>query len=128
LKFCFFSPSALGGTINEETLPRLKTKAIAGAANNQLSNPTMGRELLKRKIVYAPDYAINAGGVINIAYENPHEKTYNLQGSRDHTQKIHDTVLTILERAHETQTPTHTIADQMAMERILKKQRSTETS
>lgn len=123
-----FSPSALGGTINEETLPRLKTKAIAGAANNQLSNPTMGRELLKRKIVYAPDYAINAGGVINIAYENPHEKTYNLQGSRDHTQKIHDTVLTILERAHETQTPTHTIADQMAMERILKKQRSTETS
>jgi leucine dehydrogenase len=122
-----FSPSALGGILNEETLPRLKTRAIAGAANNQLANSNIGRELFKRKIIYAPDYAINAGGVINIAYENSTQKTYDLHGSRSHTQKIYHTVLSILERSHEEQKPTHVIADQMAMERILKKQLSQET-
>src|SRR6185437_7038086 len=64
-----FAPGALGAAINSQSLPRLKTKVIAGAANNQLETPEIGLEVMKRGIVYAPDYAINAGGLINIYYE-----------------------------------------------------------
>ena len=62
------SPCALGGTVNEQTLPRLKAM-ICGAANNQLANNAIGDEATKRGILYAPDYAVNAGGVMNVALE-----------------------------------------------------------
>src|SRR5690606_13759840 len=64
-----FSPCALGATVNEKTLPRLKAKVIAGAANNQLSTDEMGEAVMKRGILYVPDYAINAGGLTNIYHE-----------------------------------------------------------
>ncbi|MET0327136.1 MAG: Glu/Leu/Phe/Val dehydrogenase dimerization domain-containing protein, partial [Luteimonas sp.] len=64
-----YSPCALGGTVNEKTLPRLKAKIICGAANNQLANNAIGDEVEKRGILYAPDYAVNAGGVMNISLE-----------------------------------------------------------
>jgi leucine dehydrogenase len=64
-----FAPCALGGAINALTLPRLKVKVIAGGANNQLAGPDVGRAVFERGIVYAPDYVINGGGIINAAAE-----------------------------------------------------------
>ena len=64
-----YSPCALGATVNEQTLPRLKAKVICGAANNQLATTAIGDEVEKRGILYAPDYAVNAGGVMNVSLE-----------------------------------------------------------
>ncbi|MEO8669657.1 MAG: Glu/Leu/Phe/Val dehydrogenase, partial [Tahibacter sp.] len=64
-----YSPCALGGTVNEKTLPRLKCKVICGAANNQLSTDAIGDEVSARGILYAPDYAVNAGGLMNVSLE-----------------------------------------------------------
>ncbi|MHB1589033.1 MAG: Glu/Leu/Phe/Val dehydrogenase dimerization domain-containing protein, partial [Metallibacterium scheffleri] len=64
-----YSPAALGGTVNEHTLPRLKCKIICGPANNQLASDAIGDEVTKRGILYAPDYAVNAGGVMNVSLE-----------------------------------------------------------
>lgn len=64
-----FCPSALGAVLNEKTIPKLKCKIVAGSANNQLASPECGDELFRRKILYAPDYAINAGGLMNVSIE-----------------------------------------------------------
>lgn len=64
-----FAPCALGGAISAATLPRLKVKVIAGAANNQLANAAIGQAVFERGILYAPDYVINGGGIINVAAE-----------------------------------------------------------
>ena len=64
-----YSPCALGGTVNENTLPRLKCKVICGAANNQLANDEIGDEVMQKGILYAPDYAVNAGGLMNVSLE-----------------------------------------------------------
>jgi leucine dehydrogenase len=60
-----FSPNAIGGVLNEHTIPRLRCRIVAGGANNQLATAADGRRLLDRGILYAPDYVINAGGVIH---------------------------------------------------------------
>jgi leucine dehydrogenase len=65
----FFVPSALGGVINDDTVPRLKCKVVAGCSNNQLLEPRHGEMLAERGILYAPDYVINAGGIINVSIE-----------------------------------------------------------
>ena len=64
-----FAPCALGGAVNLDTLPRIRAKVIAGAANNQLADAAAGRDLFQRGILYAPDYVINGGGIINVAGE-----------------------------------------------------------
>ena len=64
-----FSPCALGAVVNENTIPRFKFKVVAGAANNQLANNEAGDELEQRGILYAPDYAVNAGGLMNVSIE-----------------------------------------------------------
>ncbi|PPU03925.1 Glu/Leu/Phe/Val dehydrogenase dimerization domain-containing protein [Xanthomonas arboricola] len=64
-----FAPCALEGAINEDTLPRLKAKIICGTANNQLASAAIGEELHRRGILYAPDYVVNAGGVMNVSLE-----------------------------------------------------------
>ncbi|WP_299017251.1 Glu/Leu/Phe/Val dehydrogenase [uncultured Caulobacter sp.] len=64
-----FAPCALGGAISAATLPRLKAKIIAGAANNQLTDATIGQAVFERGLLYAPDYVINGGGIINVAAE-----------------------------------------------------------
>lgn len=112
-----FSPNALGSIINDETLPRLKCKAIAGAANNQLKEPRHGEELFRRGILYAPDYVINAGGLIQVADE--------LMGySRDRafrkTAAIYDRLLQIFAISKSEQIPTYQAADRMAERRIAK--------
>jgi leucine dehydrogenase len=117
-----FGPSALGATINSKTLSRLKTKIIAGAANNQLATPDDGIEVMKRGIVYAPDYAINAGGIINIYYEGvaTGPSGYNKIKAYEHISRIGQTVTDVLNRAKAEKLPTHVIADRIAEERIEK--------
>ena len=89
-----FSPGALGAIINPQSIPRLKCKVVAGAANNQLATEKDGESLLQRGILYAPDFAINAGGVINIAHER---EGYNRDKAYAHVAKIYDTIKNILE-------------------------------
>jgi leucine dehydrogenase len=114
-----FAPSALGAAISAQTLPRIKAKIIAGAANNQLATSEQGYEIMKRGMIYAPDYAINAGGLINIYYESPAQGGYTREKAFEHVSRIGKTVFDILERAQVEKLPTHLVADRMAEERFL---------
>ena len=117
VKCDIFSPSALGASINAGTLPRIKAKVIAGAANNQLATHEDGLEVQRRGIVYTPDYALNAGGLINI-YHEAQDHGYSRTRAFDHVAKIEKTIADILNRATAENTPAHLIADRMAEERV----------
>lgn len=110
-----YSPCALGGTVNEQTLPRLKAKIICGAANNQLANNEIGDEVEKRGILYAPDYAVNAGGVMNISLEI---EGYNRERAMRMMRTIYSNVSRIFEIAREQNIPSYQAADRLAEERI----------
>ena len=110
-----FAPCALGSALNRETVPRLRCRIVAGAANNQLAEPTMGMALMDRGILYAPDYAINAGGLVNVAQEI---LGYDAEKARARTLKIFDTIFEIAERARRAMTPTDIIANKMVEERL----------
>ncbi len=116
-----FSPSALGSSISADTLPRIKAKVVAGAANNQLATPEQGYELMQRGMTYAPDYAINAGGLMNIYHEQHGQGGYNRKRAFEHVAQIGATITQILERASAENLPAHLVADRMAEERIAKK-------
>lgn len=109
------APCALGSALNDVTIPKLKCKIVAGAANNQLAEPRNGDDLMQRGILYAPDYAINAGGLINVATEL---HGYDAEKSRTKVVTIYDTILEIAERARRAMKPAHLIADMMAEERL----------
>jgi leucine dehydrogenase len=111
-----FSPCALGAVVNGTTLPEMRCGIIAGAANNQLADETMGDELQGRGILYAPDFAINAGGVINIGEEL--QGPYDAERAQRSVERIGDTLAAVFERARETGVSTHTAALAMARERI----------
>jgi leucine dehydrogenase len=110
-----YSPCALGGTVNEQTLPRFKFKVICGAANNQLATNAIGDEVEKRGIVYAPDYAVNAGGVMNVALEIT---GYNRERAMRMMRTIYHNLTRIYEIADRDGIPTYKAADRMAEERI----------
>lgn len=110
-----FAPCALGAGINDETIPRLKVKIVAGAANNVLAEPRHGEALRNKGIAYAPDYAINAGGLCNVAQEI---KGYDEAKVRERVMKIYDTIYTILERADREGLAPNVVADRMAEERL----------
>jgi leucine dehydrogenase len=110
-----YSPCALGGTVNENTLPRLKAKIICGAANNQLANNAIGDEVVKRGILYAPDYAVNAGGVMNVALELD---GYNRERAMRMMRTIYHNLARIFEIAERDGIPTYKAADRLAEERI----------
>ena len=110
-----YSPCALGGTVNEQTLPRLKAKVICGAANNQLANTQIGDEVEKRGILYAPDYAVNAGGVMNVALEIT---GYNRERAMRMMRTIYHNLARIYEISDRDGIPTYKAADRMAEERI----------
>src|SRR5690606_20983198 len=110
-----FAPCALGSALNRDTVPRLRCPIVAGAANNQLAEISMGAALMQRGILYAPDYAINAGGLVNVAQE---VVGYDAEISRQRTMKIYDTILEIAERARKAMTPTDIIANKMVEERL----------
>jgi len=119
-----YAPCALGGALNDRTIPQLRCKIVAGAANNQLASDDNGVMLHARGILYAPDYAINAGGLINVAQE---VAGYDASVARARTLKIYDTLREISERAAATNTPPHRVADAMVQE-ILAGQDSTRSS
>ena len=112
-----FAPCALGSAINDVTVPRLRCKIVAGAANNQLAEPRHGDDLMQRGILYAPDYAINAGGLINVAEE---VRGYDAERSRERTLAIYDTIREIAERADKAMAPTYRVADLIVEERLAK--------
>ncbi len=110
-----FAPCALGAVLDDNTIPRLKATIVAGAANNQLAEPRHGQALRARGIAYAPDYAINAGGLVNVAQE---VAGYDPVASRARTLKIYDTIREILERGASEGLSTDVVADRMAEERL----------
>jgi leucine dehydrogenase len=109
------APCALGSALNDDTIPRIKAAIIAGAANNQLAEPRHGDDVNARGILYAPDYAINAGGLINVAAE---VTGYDAERARERTMRIHDTILEIAERSRRTMAPTYRVADLMVEEKL----------
>ncbi len=109
------APCALGSALNDTTIPKLKAKIVAGAANNQLAEPRHGEDLHARGILYAPDYAINAGGLVNVAQE---VLGYDAKKSRAKTLEIYDTIFEIGDRSAKTGAPTFRIADMMVEEKL----------
>lgn len=109
------SPCALGSALNDDSIPRIKAAIIAGAANNQLAEPRHGDDVNARGILYAPDYAINAGGLINVAAE---VSGYDAERARARTMKIYETIHDIGERSLKTLTPTYRVADLMVEEKL----------
>lgn len=112
-----YVPCALGATINDDTIPQLKVKVVAGCANNQLQLPVHGTRLKELGILYAPDYAINAGGIINIFFEQD-EDGYSESKANNKVEEIYDTLTEIFVRADKENKPTHEIADILAQEII----------
>ena len=110
------SPNALGATINHTTIPMLRCRAIAGAANNQLLDDECGQILRNKGIFYAPDFIINAGGVINAAQEA--FTTYDKEKVMKQVENIYNTVASIVDEAEATGVPESVIAVRMAEKRI----------
>jgi leucine dehydrogenase len=110
-----FSPNALGAVINDDTLPRLKAEIIAGGANNQLAEDRHGEELERRGILYAPDYVINGGGVINV-YGELHQ--WPVERAQKKAGEIYETLLRIFEIAKQERIPSYQAADRLAEQRI----------
>ena len=113
-----YSPCALGATINTETIDRLKCAVIAGAANNQLADENLhGQMLVDRGIIYAPDFLINAGGVISCYRE---VKTLSEKEMQSYIDDIYNKTLQIFARAKEDKVPTQEAAIRIAKERIMR--------
>lgn len=118
IKCNIFSPCALGAVINDITIPKLKCDIIAGCANNQLKEPKHGDILMQKGILYAPDYVINGGGVINVAEELT--GCYERERALAKVSKIYDKILKVIEISKRENIPTYIAADRMAEERIEK--------
>jgi len=110
-----FAPCALGAIINDQTIAQLQCKVVAGSANNQLESHAHGELLAKMKILYAPDYVVNAGGLIDVYYEGP---AYNPDIVKVHVEGIHDTLLDVFHKAEELNISTSEAADLIAEERF----------
>ncbi|MFA7264044.1 MAG: Glu/Leu/Phe/Val dehydrogenase [Caulobacter sp.] len=116
-----FAPCALGGAVNVETLARLKGRVVAGAANNQLASPEVGRLLFERGLLYAPDYVINGGGIINVAAEIAALEagaTFDPAWVEAKLARLTQTLGEILDASVAEKRPTHEVADEMAKARI----------
>ncbi|HEX7479538.1 MAG TPA: Glu/Leu/Phe/Val dehydrogenase dimerization domain-containing protein [Polyangiales bacterium] len=113
-----YAPCALGGALNDRTVPQLQCRIVAGAANNQLASDENGVALHARGILYAPDYAINAGGLINVAQE---VAGYDAAVSRERTLRIYETLREIASRSLRSGEPPHRVADSMVQEILANK-------
>lgn len=110
-----FAPCAMGGVIRDDTIPNLRCRVVAGAANNQLERPEHGDALASAGILYAPDYVINAGGLINVADEL---QGYNETRAKARVQTIYRTLREIFRMARDRGITTAAAADRFAEERI----------
>jgi leucine dehydrogenase len=110
-----FAPCALGGIINDKTIPQLKVAIVCGAANNVLLEERHGVDLEKKGILYAPDYVANAGGVINVYSELA---GWNSARAFRKADEIYDTILKVFQIAKADKVPTYVAADRLAEQRI----------
>jgi leucine dehydrogenase len=110
-----FAPCALGGVLNDRTIPLLKVEVVAGAANNQLLEARHGEALERAGILYAPDYVANAGGIINGCIEL---LGWERADARRKVEEIYDTLLSVFELARRDGVPTSLAADRLAEERL----------
>ena len=110
-----FAPCALGAILNDDTIPRLRCQIIAGAANNQLAEDRHGNDLVERNILYAPDYVINAGGIISVTTELG---AYDIHEAWQKTAVIYDSILRVVMLAQDEDIPTQLAAHRLAQARI----------
>lgn len=110
-----YAPCALGGALNDDTVPALTARIVCGAANNQLEHPGVEKDLADRGILYAPDYVVNAGGVIQVADEL---HGFDFERCKAKAAKIYDTTLAIFARAKEDGIPPAAAADRIAEQRM----------
>jgi len=110
-----FSPCALGATLNENTIPRLRCSAIAGSANNQLATDADIERIAERNILYAPDFVVNAGGVINIAAETG---GYSIERADAMVDRIYDNLTAVFDTAQQDGVNTDIAATRFAQQRI----------
>jgi len=115
-----YAPCALGNEFNPSTIPLLKTSLIAGGANNQLADQAAGDTLWSKGILYAPDYIVNAGGLIYVADELE-PGGFNRNRVLDRTKGITDTLLEIFKQSHAENKPTNQVADEIGLKRINQK-------
>ncbi len=116
VKMDIFSPNALGGIINDDTIKRLNAEIIAGGANNQLLDEKIhGPKLLEKDILYAPDYVINAGGLINVANEL---EGYHQERALNQAENIYEIIFRILETSKNENIPTYKASNKIAEERL----------
>lgn len=112
-----YAPCALGATINAESIPTLTCSIIAGAANNQLADEKIhGRQLIEKGIIYAPDFLINAGGLVNVAAEA--SGSYNREKVTNDVEKIYNRILAIFSLSEKEDITTQEAAIQIAQKRI----------
>jgi leucine dehydrogenase len=109
------SPCALGASLNHETIPKLQCQVVAGAANNQLLTDEDGNRLAERDILYAPDFVVNAGGLINVFEEM---RGYEKNRAMHHVDSIHDATMRILEKSQRDGINPHAAAVAVAEERM----------
>ncbi|MEU5578278.1 Glu/Leu/Phe/Val dehydrogenase dimerization domain-containing protein [Streptomyces huasconensis] len=110
-----YAPCALGGALNDESVAVLTAKVVCGAANNQLAHPGVEKDLADRAILYAPDYVVNAGGVIQVADEL---HGFDFERCKAKAANIFDTTLTIFARAKQDGIPPAAAADRIAEQRM----------
>lgn len=121
VKADIYAPCALGATLNLQTLDRLTVKAVVGAANNQLATPDIGQMLFERGVLYAPDYVVNGGGIINVASEMKARQAggaYDPAWVEGKLARLMETLEEVMDRSATEKRPTHQIADAMAEARI----------
>ena len=111
-----FSPCALGGVLNGDTIPRLTCQVVAGGANNQLLSDADGEDLHRRGILYAPDYLVNAGGIINVSAEVG--MPYNADLAREKTERIYEIMERVIHTSKREEIPTFMAADRLAEDRL----------
>ena len=110
-----YAPCALGGALDDEVVGVLTAKIVCGAANNQLAHDGIGKLLEERDITYAPDYCVNAGGLVQVADEL---EGFNFDRAKIRAAKIYDTTLSVLEHAKSAGVPPSVAADQVAEQRM----------
>ena len=110
-----FSPNSMGGALNESSIARLRCRAVCGAANNQLATEDDAKRLLSRGILYAPDFVVNAGGLINVTEEI---RGYNEKKAMIRVARVYDNTLRVLHTAHERGMSPHHAAVELAEERV----------
>ena len=112
-----FAPCALGGVLNSESIPQLRCRVVAGGANNQLLTEADGEQLHRRGILYAPDYIVNAGGIINVEAEMG-DAGYSAERAQEKTERIHEIMGSVIKTSQAEEISTAAAAARLAEQRL----------